>query len=75
MTDGGVAKISREQLRERIESGAEGGGKFYLLEVLSEESYRKAHLPGAMRFTEIERAEELLPEKDAEVITYCSKLN
>lgn len=71
MTDGGVARISREQLRDRIE----GGGEFYLLEVLSEESYRKAHLPGAMRFTEVERAEELLPEKDAEIVTYCSKLN
>jgi len=41
-----VKTISREDLKEKIDRGDD----FVLLEVLSETSYNRAHLPGAMRF-------------------------
>jgi rhodanese-related sulfurtransferase len=41
-----VKTISREDLKEKIDRGDD----FVLLEVLSEASYGRAHLPGAIRF-------------------------
>jgi hypothetical protein len=41
-----VKTISREDLKEKIDRGED----FVLLEALSEASYRRAHLPGAIRF-------------------------
>ena len=63
-----INTISREDLREKIESGE----SFVLLEVLGEESYNRGHLPGAIRFQDLSLAGEVIPDKDTEVVAYCS---
>jgi rhodanese-related sulfurtransferase len=63
--------ISREDLKEKID----GGEEFVLLEVLSEQSYAREHLPGAIRFQGRDTIEDLLPDKSAEVVAYCSNFN
>ena len=63
--------ISREDLKEKIDSGDE----FVLLEVLSEASYGRAHLPGAIRFQDVGMIPNLLPDKNTEVVAYCSNFN
>ncbi len=69
MSNGEVATISCEELREKIERGDE----FVLVDTLDEPFYRHSHLPDAINIPldEIERAEEALPDKDAEIIVYC----
>jgi len=66
-----VKTISREDLKEKIERGDE----FVLLEVLSEASYRREHLPGAIRFQDMGMIPELLPDKTTDVVAYCSNFN
>ena len=51
------------------------GEDFVLLEVLSEASYRRAHLPGAVRFRDRGMIPNLLPDKTTEVVAYCSNLH
>ena len=63
--------ISREDLKEKIDRGDE----FVLLEVLSEASYGRAHLPGAIRFQNMDSILDLLPDKNTEVVAYCSNFN
>jgi rhodanese-related sulfurtransferase len=63
--------IDREDLREKIEHGDD----FVLLEVLSEQSYARGHLPGAIRFPGKTAIPDLLPDKSTEVIAYCSNVN
>jgi hypothetical protein len=63
--------ITREELKEKMNRGDD----FVLLEVLGEESYRRAHLPGAIRFQDISRAPGLLPDRSAEIVAYCSNFN
>ena len=63
--------ISRDDLKEKIDRGDE----FVLFEVLSEESYRREHLPGAIRFQDMDMIADLLPDKSTEVVAYCSKFN
>ena len=58
----------RERVRQLIDQGAQ------VVEVLEEDQYRLAHLPGALHlfaraFTR-ERVEELL-ERDRPVVLYC----
>ena len=60
--------ITREKLREKIERGDD----FVLLEALSEDSYRRAHLPGAIRFKDTSLAPEILPDRSAQIVAYCS---
>jgi rhodanese-related sulfurtransferase len=46
-----------------------------LVETLAPERYREAHLPGALNIPPDkikELAPQLLPNKDAEIITYCA---
>ena len=46
-----------------------------LVETLAPEEFRKAHLPGALNIPPDkikELAPQLLPKKDAEIITYCA---
>jgi rhodanese-related sulfurtransferase len=66
-----VKTIDREQLKEKIERGDD----FVLLEVLSEASYNRAHLPGAIRFQDRAMIPDLLPDKTTEVVAYCSNFN
>ena len=65
-----VETISREELRGKIEDG----DGFVLVETLPEEYYRHTHLPGAVNLPTEEvgdRASEVLPGKDAEIVVYC----
>jgi hypothetical protein len=65
-----VKTISREDLREKIYRGDD----FVLLEALSEASYGRAHLPGAIRFQDMDSILDLLPDKTTEV-AYCSSFD
>ncbi len=60
--------VSREELKEKIDRGDD----FVLLEVLSEASYDRAHLPGAIRYQDRGSISDLLPDKTTEVVAYCS---
>ena len=61
--------ISREELKEKMDRGDE----FVLLDVLEEPYYRHSHLPGAINLPvdEIERAQEVVTDKEAEIVVYC----
>ena len=63
--------ITREELKEKMDRGDD----FVLLEVLGEASYRQAHLPGAIRFQDTSLAPDLLPDRSAEIVAYCSNFN
>ena len=63
-----VETITREELKEKMDRGED----FVLLEVMGEDAYRQMHLPGAVRFTDVNHASEALPDKGAEIVTYCS---
>jgi rhodanese-related sulfurtransferase len=46
-----------------------------LIETLAPERYREAHIPGALNIPPErikELAPQLLPNKDAEIVTYCA---
>ena len=63
--------IDRDELKKKIDRG----DHFKLVETLSQEKYRKAHLPGAVNLPPDrirELAPMLLPEKSAETIVYCA---
>jgi rhodanese-related sulfurtransferase len=63
--------ITREELKEKMDRGDD----FVLLEALSEDSYQRAHLPSAIRFKDTSRAPELLPDRSAQIVAYCSNFN
>jgi rhodanese-related sulfurtransferase len=63
--------INREGLREKIERGDD----FVLLEVLSEQSYKREHLPGAIRYEGRSTIPDLLPDKTTTVVAYCSNFH
>jgi rhodanese-related sulfurtransferase len=49
-----------------------------VVETLAPERYREAHLPGALNIPPQqikELAPQLLPNKDAEIVTYCTSLH
>ena len=62
--------ISTEDLRSKLDQK-----QVALVETLGPERYREAHIPGALnippeRINEL--APQLLPNKDAEIVTYCT---
>ena len=62
--------ISTEDLKAKL-----GRKQITVVETLAPERYREAHLPGALnippeRMNEL--APQLLPNKDAEIVTYCT---
>ena len=61
--------ISREELKEKMDRG----DQFFLVDTMEEPYYRHSHLPGAINIPleEIERATEVIPDKDAEIVVYC----
>ncbi len=66
-----LPEISREELKEKLDHPK----KVVLLETLTPEEYRQAHLPGALNLPpeEVDKlASELVPRKDLEVIVYCA---
>ena len=65
-----VETISRDNLKAKMDRGDD----FVLVETLSEEQYRHAHLPGALNLPPDqvkELASELLPDKEADIVVYC----
>ncbi len=67
-----AATISREELKSKLDRGDD----FFLVETLPEEQYRHTHLPGAVNLPPDavrESGPELLPDKDADIVVYCSK--
>jgi len=63
--------ISTKDLKTRLDDK----DLITLVETLAPERYREAHLPGAMNLPPErikELAPQLLPDKNAEIITYCT---
>lgn len=63
--------ISREELKAKMD----GGDSFTLVETLQPVAYQHEHLPGAVNLPPDrvrELAPNLLPDKGAEIIVYCS---
>ena len=66
-----VSVITREELKQKLDRGE----KPYIVEALPEETFRRGHIPGAIRVPDepIEQwASRLLPDKQREVVSYCS---
>jgi rhodanese-related sulfurtransferase len=66
-----VDAVTREQLREQLQSG----DPLVLIDALSALSYNTSHLPGAINITPEwvdARAPKLIPDLDADVVVYCS---
>ncbi len=63
--------LDRDQLKEKIDRGDD----FVLVETLPESAFRKRHLPGAVNLNDMSKVPELFPDKDAEIITYCTNFN
>ncbi|MEW1738878.1 rhodanese-like domain-containing protein [Nocardia beijingensis] len=62
--------ITRQELAEQIAAGS-----VTVIDALGAEYYAKAHLPGALNLVEADvetKAPQLLPVKDAAIVTYCS---
>jgi rhodanese-related sulfurtransferase len=65
--------ISRDELREKIESGAD----FVLIDALGPMSYAMSHLPGAINITPDwidDRARRRIRDADTEVVVYCADI-
>jgi rhodanese-related sulfurtransferase len=65
-----AATIAREQLRAKIDSGAD----FVLIDVLSPESYARRHLPGAVNIplSALDAGTTRLLDKQRETVVYCA---
>ncbi|MEV4491152.1 rhodanese-like domain-containing protein [Micromonospora coxensis] len=62
--------ITRDELRAAIDAGA-----VTVVDALGGEYYARQHLPGAVPLVEADvsaHAAELLPDRDAAIVTYCS---
>ncbi|MGF6882674.1 rhodanese-related sulfurtransferase [Nocardia sp. GAS34] len=62
--------ITRDELAKEIEAGS-----VTVIDALGAEYYAKAHLPGALNLVESDvksTAPQLLPDKSAAIVTYCS---
>jgi rhodanese-related sulfurtransferase len=61
-----VKTITREQLKVKMDRGDD----FVLVDALGEDYFRQPRLTGAINvpLEEIDRAEEVLPDKEAEIV-------
>jgi len=65
-----VPVISRQELEQKL-----ARKDVVLVETLAEEKYQAAHLPGAINVPSARVAElaaSMLPDKNAEIVVYCS---
>jgi rhodanese-related sulfurtransferase len=63
--------ISTRDLKAKLD----GKGSVKVVETLAPERYREAHIPGALNIPPDkikELAPQLLPDKNVEIVTYCS---
>ncbi len=63
--------ISTKELKAKLDRK----DNLTVVEILAPEKYREAHIPGALNLPPDkvkELAEQLLPNKDAEIVTYCA---
>jgi rhodanese-related sulfurtransferase len=63
--------FSTKDLKAKLDHKA----KFTVVETLAPDRYREAHIPGALNIPPEkirELAPQLLPNKDAEIVTYCA---
>ncbi len=66
-----AADITREELKLKLERG----DRFVLVETLPQEKYRAGHIRGAINLPPDDirnRAPDLLPDKNAEIVVYCA---
>lgn len=65
--------ISREELKAKLERGDD----FVLVDALNQQHYERSHLPGAVNlpYEFVDDAEEMLPDKEAEIVVYCMNAN
>ena len=66
--------ISTKDLKAKLDSDK----SITIVETLAPERYREAHLPGALNIPPDkikELAPQLLPNKGAEIVTYCTSLH
>lgn len=66
-----LPEITTEELRAKLERGDD----FELVETLPEEKYRAAHLPGAINLPPEgarRRVSDLLPDREQEIVVYCT---
>jgi rhodanese-related sulfurtransferase len=62
--------ISRDELRAEIDAGT-----VTVVDALGGDYYARQHLPGAMPLVEADvaiRAADVLPDRSARIVTYCS---
>ncbi|MDQ8045981.1 MAG: rhodanese-like domain-containing protein [Solirubrobacteraceae bacterium] len=67
-----AATITRTELAALVDAG-----DVTVVETLGPQHYEEGHIPGAIHigFREVaQRAPELLPDRDAAIVTYCSNL-
>jgi rhodanese-related sulfurtransferase len=65
-------KVTRDELKALLDRS-----EVVVVEALSEQSFAKEHIPGAIRvdYEELEaQAPGLLPDKEAAIVTYCANL-
>ncbi|WP_435591700.1 rhodanese-like domain-containing protein [Nocardia sp. bgisy118] len=65
-----TALITRDELARELETGS-----LTVIDALPAEYYARAHLPGALNLVQADveaKASQLLPNKDAAIVTYCS---
>ncbi len=63
-------QITQEEAKRIMDSGE----KHIVLDVREQDEFDEGHIPGAILipYTEIEdKAEEMLPDKDAQILVYC----
>lgn len=64
--------ITRDELKQKMDAGED----FLLVETLGRTAFEHQHLPGAINLPPdriAELAPELLPDKNSEIVVYCSK--
>ena len=62
--------ISTRELKKKVDNK-----QVTVVETLAPEKYRQAHIPGALNIPPekiYELAPQMLPNKNAEIVTYCS---
>jgi len=69
--------VAEEITREELKGKMDRGDEFVLVDALSAKHYESSHLPGAINlpYEFVDEAEEVLPDKNAEIVVYCMNLD